>query len=55
VTMGSRRAYNEWIDEYATPRGRRWVKRHTVRLDRLEAQEEIREQLEDRNYGIDPD
>lgn len=55
MTMGSKRAYNEWIDDYRTSGGRRWIKRYTVRQDRVHGKADIREQLEDFYNGIDPD
>lgn len=53
--MGEKRRFNEWIDEYNTGTGRRWCKKYTVRLDRIEGKEQIQEQLDDMRYGIDPD
>lgn len=49
MTMGSRRKFKDWIEDYCTEVGRRWAKHHTIRLDRIEGKEQIREQLEDDN------
>jgi hypothetical protein len=54
-TMGSRRYYNEWVDDFRTPSGRAWVKRYTNRLDRVDGKRDIQEQLTEDCFRFDPD
>lgn len=57
--MGSyrRRGYNECLCKFCARSGTSWrlfVKKHSVRIDRLQGKAQIREQLEDLRYGIEP-
>lgn len=54
----SRRKFNECLCPWcggSTPGRKRWVKNHTIRLDRVEAKEQIAEQMDDWMFGVDPD
>lgn len=55
MRMGSKRRYKEWYDEWNPGNARKFLKRHTVRLDRIEDRLEIDEQYTDYRYGVDPD